>query len=39
MRNDADVDFDIADDDMEVLQNMDATDYGDAGMFPVYSGA
>jgi diketogulonate reductase-like aldo/keto reductase len=39
MRANANVDFEIAEDDMEVLKNMEATDYGDASMFPVYSGA
>jgi diketogulonate reductase-like aldo/keto reductase len=39
MRANANVDFEIAEDDMEVLKSMEATDYGDASMFPVYSGA
>ena len=39
MRTNAGVDFEIADDDMEVLKNIEAIDYGDASTFPVYSGA
>jgi len=39
MRTNAAVDFEIADDDVEVLKNIDAIDYGDAGTFPVFSGA
>jgi diketogulonate reductase-like aldo/keto reductase len=39
MRTNADVDFEISDDDMDVLNNLDAIEhYGDASMFPVYSG-
>jgi diketogulonate reductase-like aldo/keto reductase len=37
MRTNADVDFEISDDDMHVLQHIqDIEDYGDASMFPVY---
>ena len=37
MRTNADVDFEISDDDMEILQYLeDIDDYGDASMFPVY---
>ena len=40
MRTNADVDFEITDDDMNGLRKMDEIrDYGDASMFPVYSGA
>jgi len=40
MRMNADVDFEITEDDMEALQKIDEIrDYGDASMFPVYSGA
>jgi len=40
MRTNADVDFEIADDDMELLKRVEEIgDYGDASMFPVYSGA
>jgi diketogulonate reductase-like aldo/keto reductase len=39
MRTNADVDFEITEEDMEVLQKIDEIrDYGDASMFPVYSG-
>jgi len=39
MKNNADVDFAISDDDMELLLNMDQIeDYGDASKFPVYGG-
>jgi diketogulonate reductase-like aldo/keto reductase len=39
MRVNADVDFVITPDDMEVLQSMDEiADYGDASVFPVYGG-
>ncbi|MBX3594847.1 aldo/keto reductase [Sphingomonas sp.] len=38
MRSNAAVAFEIADDDMVALRNIDPiADYGDAGMFPVYS--
>ena len=39
MRTNAAVDFEIAEDDMEVLKSIEVMDYGDASMFPVYSGA
>ena len=40
MRTNADVDFEITEDDMDSLQGMEEMrDYGDASMFPVYSGA
>jgi len=39
MRTNADVEFEIAEDDMELLKSIEAMDYGDASMFPVYSGA
>ena len=40
MRTNADVDFEITEEDMEVLKNVETiADYGDASMFPVYSGA
>ena len=39
MKNNADVDFVISDEDMELLKNMEKIkDYGDASMFPVYGG-
>ncbi|MFB6319140.1 aldo/keto reductase [Saccharicrinis sp. FJH54] len=39
MKNNADVDFAISAEDMEVLKNMEQIkDYGDASMFPVYGG-
>jgi diketogulonate reductase-like aldo/keto reductase len=39
MKNNADVDFVISDDDMEFLKNVDQIkDYGRASMFPVYGG-
>ncbi|MFC0877782.1 aldo/keto reductase [Saccharicrinis sp. FJH2] len=39
MQNNADVDFAISAEDMEVLKNMEQIkDYGDASMFPVYGG-
>ncbi len=39
MRTNAAVDFEITEDDMEALKNIEAIDYGDASMFPVYSDA
>ncbi|ETW14533.1 putative oxidoreductase [Roseivivax marinus] len=39
MKSNADVDFEIADADMEALKAITAKDYGDASVFPVYSGA
>lgn len=39
MENNADVNFEISDEDMEVLKNIEhIKDYGDASMMPVYSG-
>ncbi|WP_440713912.1 aldo/keto reductase [Gordonia sp. FQ] len=38
MRADAQVDFVIGDDDMAALRALDATDYGEHAVFPVYSG-
>lgn len=38
MRSNAQVDFVITDDDMDVLRNMRAQDYGEHSVFPVYSG-
>jgi len=40
MRTNADVDFEITEQDMNVLRNIEEIeDYGDASTFPVYSGA
>ncbi|NMC45516.1 MAG: aldo/keto reductase [Chloroflexi bacterium] len=39
MKNNADVDFVISDEDMEILKNMEQIkDYGNASMFPVFGG-
>ncbi len=39
MKNNADLDFEISKEDMEVLYNMEQIkDYGEASMFPVYGG-
>ena len=38
MRSNAQVDFDIADSDMDLLRNLQVHDYGDYSVFPVYSG-
>lgn len=38
MRSNAAVDFSISDEDMEVLRNMTARNYGEHSFFPVYSG-
>jgi diketogulonate reductase-like aldo/keto reductase len=39
MKNNADVDFVISEEDMEFLKNVDQIkDYGRASMFPVYGG-
>ena len=39
MKNNAEVDFVISEEDMELLKNVEQiADYGDAGMFPVYGG-
>ncbi|MCB0731521.1 MAG: aldo/keto reductase [Ignavibacteriae bacterium] len=38
MKNNADVDFEISEDDMNILLNMEQIkDYGEASMFPVYA--
>ena len=37
MRSNADVDFEISDEDMQTLQRMDEIDYGDATRFPIYA--
>lgn len=39
MKSNAEVDFEISAEDMETLKAITAKDYGDASMFPVYSGA
>lgn len=39
MKSNAEVDFQISDADMDTLKAVTAKDYGDASMFPVYSGA
>ncbi|WP_215226172.1 aldo/keto reductase [Echinicola shivajiensis] len=39
MKGNADLDFEISKDDMEILQNMEQIEnYGEASVFPVYSG-
>ena len=39
MKNNADVDFTISDEDMEVLKNVEhIKDYGDASIMPVFGG-
>ncbi|GAB3754199.1 aldo/keto reductase [Zhihengliuella somnathii] len=38
MRSNAQVDFTISDEDMAALRELDAKDYGDNAVFPVYSG-
>lgn len=39
MKNNADVDFEISEEDMGILKNMERIkDYGEASMFPVYGG-
>ena len=39
MKNNADIDFEISNEDMEILKNMEQMkDYGEASMFPVYGG-
>jgi diketogulonate reductase-like aldo/keto reductase len=38
MRSNAEVDFEISDDDMDVLRNLRDVDYGEHSAFPVYSG-
>jgi diketogulonate reductase-like aldo/keto reductase len=40
MRTNADIDFEISDEDMEVLKHVETIEhYGDASMFPVFSGS
>lgn len=40
MRTNAAVDFEISEEDMEILQHVEGIeDYGDASVFPVYGGA
>ncbi|WP_316013611.1 aldo/keto reductase [Roseobacter sp. HKCCA0434] len=39
MKSNAELDFEIADADMDALKAITARDYGDASVFPVYSGA
>ncbi|GAA5189442.1 aldo/keto reductase [Arthrobacter gyeryongensis] len=38
MRSNAEVDFEISEEDMATLRDLHAKDYGDASAFPVYSG-
>ena len=38
LRSNAQVDFEIAEEDMETLRNLDERDYGESSVFPVYSG-
>lgn len=38
MRSNAQLDFVIADDDIDALKNLVQKDYGDSSDFPVYSG-
>lgn len=38
MRSNADIDFEISESDMRTLREMNARDYGDHSVFPVYSG-
>jgi diketogulonate reductase-like aldo/keto reductase len=38
MRSNAQVDFEISDQDMDALRHLDEKDYGDHAAFPVYSG-
>lgn len=38
MRNNADMDFEIFDEDMKILQSLDFKDYGEYSVFPVFSG-
>jgi diketogulonate reductase-like aldo/keto reductase len=38
MRSNAQLDFEISDEDMDALRNLDERDYGKNSMFPVYSG-
>ncbi|WP_018599998.1 aldo/keto reductase [Mycobacterium sp. 155] len=38
MRTNAEIDFTITDEDMQTLRDLDERDYGQASVFPVYSG-
>jgi diketogulonate reductase-like aldo/keto reductase len=38
MRSNAQVDFEISDQDMDALRHLDEKNYGDHAAFPVYSG-
>lgn len=38
MRSNAELDFEISDDDMDALRDLDERDYGEHSVFPVYSG-
>jgi diketogulonate reductase-like aldo/keto reductase len=38
MRSNSELDFTISDEDMQALRDLDAIDYGDHAVFPVYSG-
>ena len=38
MRSNAEVDFEISEEDMATLEGLHARDYGDSRAFPVYSG-
>lgn len=38
MKSNANLDFEISAEDMEVLKSMDRIDYGEASMFPVFAG-
>lgn len=38
MRTNAEIDFTITDEDMQVLRDLDDRDYGQSSVFPVYSG-
>lgn len=38
MQNNADLDFEIINEDMEVLKALDFKDYGEYSFFPVFSG-
>lgn len=38
MRSNAQLDFEITDDDMDTLRTLRARDYGEHSIFPVYSG-
>ena len=38
MKSNAEIDFEISDEDMKTLENIDQMDYGDASVFPVFGG-